>query len=309
MNNGTNDPPSTTAPHTAPPTPVVPAPDPHFGVGDRRLAELAGAVAGAAPGAAGAVHELVDYVASLRGRAAHAQVDADRKVRHSSGHLDRVFGELLRRGVATDLVPQWWRGEKRLAADAHLRAGWPEHVALADRARELEELLRASQAREDDAHERRHGAEYSRDYWAATARRLGYQPRPGDPTAGAGEEAGDPRIAAEARLRRRLREAESEAAAWALRAEALAELVRMLPRLPVAPKKLRPAVRGVLGFWAIRPSYGHPVALPPEVVGEVCRLAVEDEVEHLRATGATFDAARFRAGALAVLAGDAGGAA
>jgi hypothetical protein len=222
-------------------------------------------------------------------------------------HLDRVLTELLRRGVATDLVPDWWPDlAPHAAAEAGMRTGWPPETALVQRIRELEDALHLSQLREDEAHLRRLDAERSRDEWASAAKAA-------EPDQNVRRALVDPEIApaydrAGDDARRRLRdEADRELSQWRDRATALARLARSLPRLPVKPARLHPGVLAAL-VWAVRPAqadpevtHGEAAALPDAVVSEACRLLVESEVEryrrHAEIVGGRFDEAKFRAGA------------
>ncbi len=253
-----------------------------------------------------------------------ADLAADRKIREAYAHLDRVLSELIRRGIATDLVPDSWRTlHADRVAEAEMRAGWPENVALAQRVRELEEALAGAQRREHEAHERRVGTERSRDEWIAIAIGLGYE-FGYDPRGSALIESVSPELLTERSLARgaeraALEEAskdlrpdpEESVATWRNRAVGLGSLVRRLTRLPVRPTKVSSGELASL-VWAVRPSQvdywvtrGETAALPAAVVEEACRLEVEQAVDlhrsHAEIIYKTFDADGFRTRALAHL--------
>lgn len=258
-------------------------------------------------------------------RAAAVEVDADRKVRNTHAHLDGMLAELLRRGVATDLVPDSWRTLRpEDVAEAEMRAGWPENVALTQRCRELEEAVLVAQRGENKAHRRRIGAERSRDQWIAIAIGLGYDMRGN--SGGDLVEATSPELMAEIlteRSRDRVQERaeldalpvrkdpEEEVATWRNRANGLARLVRRIPRLPAKSTKLSTPELSAL-VWAIRPAQtdywvtaGDAPKLPPKAISEACRVEVERAVDHYAShaeiIGKRFDADGFRARALARL--------
>lgn len=211
---------------------------------------------------------------------AAAQADADRKIREAHGHLNRVLGELLRRGVAVDLVPDWWRtAAPELVADAEMRAGWSERDAAAARIRDLEEALHAAEEQAADERRRRRSAEHSARSWQEIAasvpdgcRHLHVSAE--QKVAGAARE----RQAWEVRAERH----GEEARRWRHeRAEPLAAFVRRVPRLPEPVSKI-PYGEVFALAWAVAPAQGLPVALPAATVSEICRRAVAQWADDLR---------------------------
>lgn len=213
-----------------------------------------------------------------RGYWGAAQVDADRRNLEMRRHLDDVLAELVRRGVATDLVPSWWRSpDPGSSAEAEMRAGWPENVALAQRCRELVEAVRAAEEETERQVRMRRDADRSRDGWREAAIAHGYSPPKGpdwsDPEVRARENA---EMEVRELARRKAERRERKAIALREHAEHLAEFVRRLTRLPVAVKKL-PIDELYALAEAIAPARrGHaPCALPDAVVAEVCLRAAQ----------------------------------
>jgi hypothetical protein len=241
-----------------------------------------------------------------RGQAGAAQVDADRTVRRELAHLSRVCAELVRRGVATDLVPDWWKSSDPELADAQMRAGWPDDVALADRCRQLEQEMTAAGRREDAAYRRMREAEKSRDDWIDVAVNAGavmgwtwrFAPLPSRQ----GRRDLDTAVAEFREATERL---ESEVRRVERGKEQLAAYVRRLTRLPVTVKKLL-AQGGLRQLYAladaIAPTNG-PCALPATVVSEICLTAAEhtlaDHVSHAQRIGKRIDVERTREHVLA----------
>ncbi|ONH62308.1 hypothetical protein CcI49_02720 [Frankia sp. CcI49] len=260
-------------------------------------------------------------VDSYRHRAAAAQVDAERKERNAGAQLDRVLAELLRRGVATDLVPDSWRSLRPGdTAEAEMRAGWPGEVALTGRCRELEEAVLAAERHANEAHRRRIEADWSRDQWIAIAIGLGHQMGSGKGadlmekvspellTERSRDRAAE-RAALDAQPERK--DQEEDVTTWRNRAVGLARLVRQIPRLPAKPAKLSAKELSAL-VWAIRPAQadywataGEAPKLPPALISEACQVEVERAVDHYAShaevIGKRFDANGFRTRALASL--------
>jgi murein L,D-transpeptidase YcbB/YkuD len=216
-------------------------------------------------------------------RIAAAQVDAERQIQRARAEMDDVYLELLRRGVAVDLVPEHRRD---LVDDAAQRTLWSEQTAQQARIAELQERLRLAGLREDDAHSRRVAAEQSRDQWAAIARGAGV-------TSGDAYRLADPAVRDEVRrdeVRRWRAQADrwqTAAGRWRDLAEGLARVVRLMSRLPVRPAHLHPDAVHSLA-WALDPRGTQPApVLPVEVVADIRRRAVDTVADTLRLTGVT----------------------
>ncbi len=164
--------------------------------------------------------------------------------------------------------------ESSQTADAEMRANWPEQVALTARIRDLEHALERAEQRAADAHDRRHAAEHAAETWQQIARDAGI-------TAAcqhlhvAPERRAEAERHAEETWRARAGRHELDALRWRHdRAEPLAALVRRLTRLPVPVREL-PADELRALVWAVAPAQGRPVALPADVVSEVCQRDVQ----------------------------------
>lgn len=195
-----------------------------------------------------------------------ARVDADRQVTQATDRLRRICAELVRRDVATDLVPSWITRD--IEPVATVRADWPDDLAATARLRELEELLRVSQRREADAIDRLRDAEDARDTWHDLARKA---------LAGREPIIAESMVVDTARRQRneadrRLRLEKDDALAARNRATILADFIATLPKLPVPPAKLHPDHLMALAA-ALDPSR-RKSALPPEVVSELHTEAV-----------------------------------
>ena len=147
---------------------------------------------------------------------------------------------------------------------------------------QLEADVKAARDAERMERDRREAAEASRDQWIAIARGQGV-------VLGKTQGLGDPQLAidaayaAEARTRRRLEEHVSLVLRRDQTIEGLVRLVRMLPKLPMSPKKLHPDVAMAVR-WALSDrttiTAAPQVAVPASVLAELD--AVADEWDAVR---------------------------